>query len=359
MNQAITSLGQFLTQIGVHARFYNLGRHISKISAAEFEAFEKGSIAYPTPYLHQAWLGLVFREEENDQASATSATIWFLRFPLDEQGKLLQPERDKFLQMLLSAVGTNLEAAKTGKQLQAVLEGNPYVFTPPPERQAAFHARIKVNLKLPASQYFDTAKYYLETAVHQDKDRELWQAVGLQGLADIAVRWNKKDIYTNLLNALPVLPVEPFASLCECLENEPVDAKIATAICQRLQQFSEAPAETANTKAIAAAVRGLSNSIATGMRRQALARLLSGEQAKASEVLVAMATRCGDDLIDDSLTLPFLEVLAQYPQDTFNRVMLDLLFQPHLRQAFLKAFRQPERSETLSLAIGALLNPGS
>ena len=271
MTQAITSLSQFFSQMGVKTRIYDIGRRITKISAADFSAFEEGHNAYPAPYLHQAWLGLVFWEPDNSE----TPMIWFLRFPLDEQGKLLLPERDKFLQMLLTAVGDNLKAARDGEQLEAVLEGNPYVFTPPPERQAAFHARLKASLQLPPSQFYDTAKYYLETAVHRQEEQELWQAVGLQGLADIAVRWNKKDTYGFLLKALPVLPAVPFASLCECLENEPVDAKVTAAICRRLEQLNEGPHEgdpkndnliaenvnADNAKTVAAAIRGFSNRI--------------------------------------------------------------------------------------------------
>ena len=69
------------------------------------------------------------------------------------------------------------------------------------------------------------------------------------------------------------------------------------------------------------------------------------------------ATRCGDDLLEPTLTQPFLEQLSLYPQDTFNRVMADLLYQPHLRPTLLQAFRNPERSDALGKAIGGLLQP--
>lgn len=355
-SQPISSLSQFLCQSGVETRFYDLGRRISKIGSTDFEAFEMGQIAYPAPYLQQAWLGLVFWVPHQEQA----ATVWFLRFPLDEQGKLQLPERDRFLQMLVTAVGANLQAARAGENLQAVLEGNPFVFTPPPERQAAFHARIKLTLRQPPSQYYQPVQNYLTAGVMDPQARESWQDLGLQGFADVAVRWQKKDTYGPLLKALPLLPAPVLTSLCECLENEAVDAKVATALVQRLEPLFNGQGNTADdetSKLVAATVRALSNSIATGMRQQLLSRLIGSELAQAPEVMVAIATRCGDDLLEPSLTLPFLELLARYPQQTFNRVMADLLFQPHLRTALLTAFRNPERSEPLSRAIGALLQP--
>jgi len=354
-NQPISSLNQFLRQSGVEVRYYDLGRRICKIDNADFAAFEAGQLAYPTPYLQQAWLGLVFWSPDQEQAT----TVWFLRFPLDEQGKLQLPERDRFLQMLLTAVGANLEAARAGENLQAVLEGNPFVFTPAPERQAAFHARIKIILRQPPSQFYQPVQNYLSAGVVNSLSREQWQGLGLQGIADVAVRWQKKEIYTPLLKALPLLPAPVFTSLCECLENEAVDAKVASALVQRLQPLiadhgNGIDEETG--KMAAAAVRGLSNSIATGMRRQLLLRLMDAELAQVPEVMVAIATRCGDDLLEPSLTLPFLELLAKFPQQTFNRVMADLLFQSHLRPVLLAALRNPDRSEPLSRAIGALLN---
>ncbi len=357
MSQTITTLSQFLTGLGVDTRFYDLGRRISRLSPECFQEVEEGRIAYPTPYLHQAWLGLVISTPTAPQAPM----IWFLRFPLDEQGMLRLAERDHFLKTLLTAVGANLEAARAGRQLEAVLEGNPYVFTPPPERQAAFHAHVKISLQLPPSQFYDTAHYYLETAVHKPDEVALWQAVGLQGLADFAVRWNRDNHHGALISAIPALPLQPFSCLCECLENEPVDAKVAVALYGRLTQLlrdqSDADPKEDNARAIAAALRGLSNSVSTDVRQRAIAELLRSNATQIPDVMVALATRCGDDLIAAPLTLPFLEALATFPQDTFNRVMADLLYQPHLRRAFLSAFRQPHRSETLAQAIGGLLQP--
>ena len=168
MVDAITTLGQLLKQMGVNVRFYDLGRRIEKLSPEQFQSFEDLLKPYPRPYLQKALVGVVFWQ----QATIEQPSVWCLRLPLDEQGMLIAHERDLFLQHLLVAVGNNLDAAQRNKQLSAVLEGNPYVFTPAPEKLAAFNAKIKVALKLPPSQYFSSTLNFLE-----DNDYSDWQNI--------------------------------------------------------------------------------------------------------------------------------------------------------------------------------------
>lgn len=333
----ISTIGQLLNTMGVHSRVFDLGRHITELPSKHFQSFEAGTTPYPAPYLHHAWIGLLFWEPDSPQAPL----LWFLKFPLDEQGKLQLAERDLFLKQLLTAVGTNIEAVKEGKQLQAVLEGNPFVFTPTPERQACLHAKIKLLLQQAPSNHYEKAVDYLSGDLNQ------WQELGIQGLADLSIRWQEHQ--DTLVSAVPNMPAEPLKSLCLCLENESINGKVSKALVQRLNT------ESGNSELCAGLIRALSRSQAADLRHKQLLQLLTEQPPLDVEVLAAIATRCHLDLCEANLCQAFLQKLAEQPQETFNRVMLDLLFLPLLRPHLLAVFRSPERNQALASAIGGLM----
>lgn len=339
----ITSIGQLLEQMGVTTRVFDLGRHVREIGADTFAQFEQQAIAYPAPYLHHAWIGLLFWDPDTPEIPL----LWFIKLPLDEQARLIPSQRDQFLKQLMVALGSNIEAAKQGKQLAAVLEGNPYVFTPTPERQAVMHAKAKQLLKLPASDHYLPATDYLTSDLGQ------WQHLGLQGIADLAVRWPQHQ--AELALAIPKMPAEPLIHLGLCLENEAINGAISKSIQQRVEQ--ELIETSLNSGLIAALIRGVSQSQAMELRHRLLAKILESSASDSVEIIAAIGTRCGTDLAVPELCLSFLEALCQHDQQSFNRVMADLLFCAPIRPHILAAFRNPQRSERLAAAIGALLAP--
>lgn len=342
----ITSIGQLLDQMGVTTRIFDLGRHIQEISTATFAQFEAQAIAYPAPYLHHAWIGLLFWDKDTPEIPL----LWFIKLPLDEQGKLVPAERDRFLQQLMVALGSNIEASKQGKQLAAVLEGNPYVFTPSPERQAAIHARVNKLLGKSPSDYYAPACNYLHTDLSQ------WQSIGMQGLADIAVRWPEHQ--ADLIRTIPEMPAPVLTGLCQCLENEAINGALGKALQTRMLIETQQGADHQDTSLVAALVRGLSQCQALELRQKALTQLLGSTAGRDIEVLAAIATRCGLDLCNPLVCMPFLEALCIQGQENFNRILADLLFCAPVRPHILEAFRHPQRSAMLAEAIGGLLNPG-
>ncbi|MGH1372832.1 MAG: DUF3549 family protein [Cellvibrionaceae bacterium] len=339
----ITSIGQLLEQMGVTTRVFDLGRHIQEIGADTFAKFEQQAIAYPAPYLHQAWIGLLFWDPDTPEIPL----LWFIKLPLDEQGKINPHERDLFLKQLLVALGSNIKASKQGEQLAAVLEGNPYVFTPSPERQAAMHAKANQLLNNPTSDFYQPACDYLTSDLQQ------WQSIGLQGLADLAVRHSEHQ--SPLINAMATMPAEPLKRLCQCLENENLSGALGKALGARLT--AELTQEDLDGSLIASLIRGLSQCRALELRNRLLTQVLNSAAAELIEVLAAVGTRCGMDLCDPSLCLLYLERLCQQGQQSFNRVLADLLFCAPIRPHILTAFRNPERSTELAIAIGELLSP--
>jgi len=341
MTTDTSTLYKLLEQMQVKTRWFDLGRRIGKLKREQIQQFEDGIAPYPHPYLRQAWLGLVFWPEQDKKKEQVQ--IWCLRLPLDEQGKLDLGARDDFLKQLLFSLGSNIEAAQAGKRLNAVLENNPYELKLPPEKQASLHAKISLELKQPASSHYQNSLGYL-----QNQDWPQWQAVGVQGLADIASRWQQ---HTALLcQALPHLPEQVLVPLAQCLEHEKIGEELSHALLARLKLSNEA-------KLMANLIRGLSASRQPQPLQQALRYCLSHPEIVQLELLAAISSRCAETALEPEFALVFLEHLAAAGQGVFNGLLAEMLFQPNLRLALMAAFRLPQRSEVLSQAIAQLLTP--
>lgn len=337
-DQAVTSLYHLLQRMGVKCRWYDAGRRISKLSSQMWQQFEDGQISYPAPYLKHAWLGLAFWPEDDKQKTQTQ--LWCIRLPLDEQGKIDNGQRDLFLKHLLTAMGSNVEAAQAGSKLTAVLEGNPFIFKPSEEKQACLHAAVSYDLnKAPSNFYAQTLSFF------QEQNWSNWQELGVQGLADLAERWQENQALIS--EAIPHLPEPVLLSLSQCLENHTINRAIAEALLQRIEQSDNASLQ-------ATLIRGVSLSRDAKVVKQAVAYALSNPVAMNVEMLASLSSRCGNYIVDDEFIMVFLEHLAAAGQEAFNGILADMLFQAPLRPAILKAVRSGKRSETLAVAIGGL-----
>ncbi|MES9914062.1 MAG: DUF3549 family protein, partial [Candidatus Sedimenticola sp. 4PFRAG1] len=174
----ISTITEFLETTSARLRIFDMGRRITRVSREQFLQFERTELPYPYPMQQQAWFALLFQDNKRE----IEPFIWFLRFPLDEQGKLLQAARDDFMHRLVERVGENLQAAESGEQLDAVLKDNPYTFKPRDDRMAVFHAQATRQLKQSPSQYFEHAKQYFSGELGWDQ----WSFVGYQGIAEVA-----------------------------------------------------------------------------------------------------------------------------------------------------------------------------
>lgn len=344
MSAAISTLYQLLENMQVNCRWFDAGHRISKLSQSQWQQFEEGQIAYPHPYLKQAYLGLAFWPEDDQRKQQVQ--LWCLRFPLDEQGKLDLASRDQFLKHLLVALSSNLEAAKKNEQLTAVLEGNPYVFKPSEEKQANLHAIVSQQLKQPHSAFMSTVLEYFAKPEGDD-----WQQLGIQGLADLACRW--QDYQNEICAAITNLPSPVLCSFCHCLEHHAINGIVADALLLRL----ESTIEDSNAKAEQIALmRGISFCQDVTRVGKALNLVLSSPVIMDVEMLVSLSSRCSKQLVSEKYALVFLEHLAAAGNDVFAAVVQELLFQAPLREALLRFIRSPDRSETLSQAIGHLFS---
>lgn len=341
------SISDLLRESGAQFRIFDMGRRISKISSNQFEKLEQGMIPYPLPYLHHAWLALMLWNTIDKQQNV----VWFLKFPLDEQGFLVQAVRDDFLNRLMQNISQMLQKDNLDQNNDA-LKDNPFSFTPDQEKMAMFHAQSATIIQQPASQFYPETKAYFSG----DIGWENWSRLGYQGIADLVARLNEDNNTAYLLHAISQLPAEPLIALCTCLEHVEPDHRIAEALQLRLQEHLNQQSQTNNANLIAALLRGLSNIHNEEIKKAVIQQTLESSYALKAEVLVAIATRCNLSLQYPDLLSLYLEKLAisEAGQTGFSRILADLMFIPVMRVLILQAFRNPQRSENLSVAIGQM-----
>ncbi|WP_444944983.1 DUF3549 family protein [Microbulbifer sp. ZKSA006] len=337
------TLSALIEQADFKLRWFDLGRRLQSVSKSTAAAFEAGQASWPHPYLRQAWTGLLLQPNEGGEP-----IVWFLRFPLDEQGKLQLQARDGLLRALAQELKQG-PASESAAQLDQLLQQSGLLFTPSTERQAAFHSQTAVLLGRQASEHYESVLRYFG-----DPENHRWDNLALQGIADLAARWEKESAL--LLRQVGKIAAPVFISLCHCLENQPLDYRLASAIIERAER--ELTTDTADISVVAAAVRALSHSPATGLRQAFIQSLLAeSDSSQNKEVLAAIGSRCHQDLVKPELAALWVGKLADSAdQQTFNLLLSDLMFIPQVRIALLSALRDPERKESLAVAFGNFLH---
>ncbi len=331
MTARISTLGELLDNAHTSWRVYDIGRKIQKLDKSTFAAIENGTQAYPAPLQQHAHIAIEFWQV----SGSASPFIWFLKLPVDEVGKLVLASRDHFAQMVLEAVGTEISGEK-GEELN----NNPYVFTPHANKLAAMNARIKVELKQPASSYYEHTALYFSGRIGFDN----WQAIAVQGLADFANRLNADNNEAHLIKALPDLPNDVFTPLCAQLEH----IQISTALTEQLMHIALNNADPIRQ---IAALRGMASSRAEGIQNQVIDALLT--RTPSLDILMVIAGRMWHNLREPARLYQFMECAAQEPQ-VFSGLFADLVGIAALRPHVLGMLRDESRSEALSRAIGQL-----
>lgn len=343
----ITTLSEFLHHSGAKYRVFDMGRRVSKLSPDEFVSFEWAKKPYPYPFQRSALFGLIFWHPD----AADKHYVWFLKFPLDEQGLLLQSARDEFLVMVLERVGECMLAAADGQQIEGALKDSPYTFTPREDKMAAFNAHATRTLSLQPSQFFAEAHAYFTGK----RPLESWDQLGMQGVADVAVRVDDHKETLGLLQTLPRLPAEPFAVLSTFLESAQPTTNIVEVLSQRVDvQLQE---KQPDISVISACLRAASNSPATGLVDSMVHRVLKHRCGRDVEVLATISGRCWRSLTQPQICKLYLEQLANnesggYP--VFSQLLADLVFIPGMREPVMQVLRDPKRNDKLSRFVGKM-----
>ncbi len=342
MSEHIATLGQLLDGAGTQWRAFDIGRHITKLDKQQFLAVEQAQVPYPYPLAGHAWLAIQFW----DSKASKEPYVWFLKFPLDEQSKLVSASRDHFADMVIQALGTEI----TGEQADGKLDNNPYVFTPNANKLAAFNAQVKVLLKQPASQYYEHAQLYFSGQIGFDN----WQSVALQGIADFAYRLNSADNLKHLHAAWPNLPVEVLQPLSAMLEH----IEIPPTLSELLLSYGQTALKNNDVVTASAALRAISSGQATGLSAQLVDCALESTLGQDSDILLTIAGRCFKQLEEPQRLHVFMDNCAHHEKITelFPSIFADLVAIPTIRPHLLALLRKENRSETLARAIGRLFS---
>ncbi len=352
----MSSLHQFFSEINCQFQCYNIGRRISPIEQANFINFEQTLQPWKTPYLQQAWLGILFWNEQ----TSSEQHVWFLKLPLDEQAKLNLIARDDFLRSLVEVLGNTAQPSNDKlHSLENVMKDSPYGFQPKQEQLANFHAIVHQEKSLAPSSFYSKTQHYLL----EPDNYVQWSQLGFQGFADISARLNETYENTSnktneqlIIQAIPFLPIEPYKVLCSCLENQKVSSEITQIVYERLE------AEIIHNNSVEslisiciASIQASSQSADQSQKIELISSILKSSISSNIEILATLSGRCWEALSHLKIQALFLEALAT--ADTlhpgaFKAVLSDLMFIPGMREGILNAFRAPERSPQLSQAIG-------
>ncbi|WP_394227886.1 DUF3549 family protein [Pseudoalteromonas spongiae] len=337
MQHTISSLGELLDNAGTTWRVFDMGRRIQKIDKQTFSQIENNHIPYPFPLQQHAFLAIQFWNSHETE----TPYIWFLKMPLDEQSKLVQASRNHFASMVLEALGNQLT---DNDEAQSQLDNNPYVFTPNANKLAAFNAIIKNELKQSASAYYEHVELYFSGKLGFNE----WQQLGLQGIADFAMRLTDTN-QDNLIKALDQLPQPVVNSLAATLEHSPISVTLTEAL---YVQFENAVKQQ-NSENIINYLRMMSNTSATGILERAVAILVTTPTLLNLDIVLTLTGRCWHVLENHVVAL--MDYLAsEHDQDVFAGIFADLVAIPSLRPHMLAMIRMQNRSEALSRAIGKL-----
>lgn len=295
--------------------------------------------AHPqNPRLQHAWFGLLFW---NKQLS-NQHYIWFVKLPLDEQGLIVAATRNHFLQIIVDALGQELELAE---QKGGQLPDNPYTFTPAQQQLADFNAMCRNLLGLGHSEHMATAMNYLTAPHTQD-----WQQVPLQGLADAAASVTEDAVLDVVQRELSNYAPDVQVALLTSFENhtllEALEISIQTLLIN----------QPTNAALWIAGLRSLTLSKSQQRLEWIFDNALRTSLSQHPDILIVIGGRLWPLLENEKHLRLFIEQVAALDEhhQLFAPIFSDLVQIPSLRNAMLAMLRWPEKSKRLTKAVGDL-----
>lgn len=328
----ITTISEFLLEAGTDYRVIDMGRGFRVMDSQDFLDIENGAAQPSCPRQQMLWLGILFWNKNLSRQHY----IWFVKLPLDEQGRLVIAQRDQFLQIIVEALGTEMLQSDTEK----TLPDNPFLFTPTQQQLADFNGLSKTLLSLPTGDFYQKAKNYIARPDIQD-----WQAVPLQGISDLAFHLNKDHNEAHIIEHFSHYAEAVKSSLLSALENVAISARLSQFLLEKISVSSPQHPEFNYL------LRALSQSPEKAPVTSFLAELLSSPKLT-QDNLVVIAGRHWQCFDDYQLLTCLLEQTVRL--GIFTSLYADLVQIPMLRGNLLKRLRDPERSALIALGINQL-----
>lgn len=345
METAVNTITDFVKSLDAELRVFDMGRRLYRLSNGQFQKFENLEIPYPTPLQRHAWLGFLIWWNETKE----EPLIWFLKLPLDEQGKIIPATRDDFIQRLMKAIQNRVN--NPGSKEQSILNESELAFTPNQERMASFHAKSSRFIGKNASSYYEPAISYLKG----EQAPEDWEALGLQGLADVCARLEDLNHAEIIKSALGWLPSTPKYQILALLENEELPTDLAIFLLETLNKTLET--SSPDQALLATGLRALSGSKAIQPRQSLILKMLATPGIKDDlEIISTIVSRCWMDLENPEICHQLFERVAEQEtgEQIFVQFFIDLVAIPGVRQWLMEMVRRTDRSDALSHCIGQL-----
>ena len=332
----INTISEFLLHAGTNYRIFDLGRAIRPLPSQLFLDIELGKIPAPYPRQQHGWFGVVFFNPNQTK----NHYVWFIKLPLDEQGLVINAARQQFLQIVVEALGQQLEKDQHGHNQ---LPENPFTFVPTQQQLADFNSISRRSLNLPPSSYYQLTAQYV-----QNPQLIEWQNLSLQGIADVLafdLKQGKDDSFIQQFkNFAPAVQI----AFCNSFENQVLEHKHTEML---LTWFAEAPFKHEHLIAV---LRALSQSNEQSLVNSFIHDALKKQDWVNKDVLIIIAARHWQSLHDAELMSIFIHHLANCDNEFFSGLYQDLVQVPDTREKMLAVLRWPDKPAKLVNAIEQL-----
>lgn len=337
-DNAISTLSEFLLQAQTQYLVFDLGRGIRKIDNQVFFEWENQQQACAYPRQNHVWLCIVFWNEKLSE----ERYIWFVKLPLDERGLIMQASRDQFLEIIVQALGKELEHSQ---DKQAELPENPFVFTPSQQQLADCNALIRLAM--------DNAKHtpknertlqYLKAPTMQD-----WQTLSVQDIADL-VCFADKRIQALIAQQLQHYAVPVLSCLFASLENKVIEPSLNNA----LMAYHE---NTQDPTLASLCLRAMSFEPSDNCIEYINSIVISNNKLSL-DTCVVIAGRYWQLCTQERFLTEFMHKVAVIDEtaEVFTSLYADLVKIPAIRPAMLAFIRNEKRSNAVANAIGQLFS---
>lgn len=333
----INTISEFLLQAGTEYRVFDFSRGIQAIDSQLFMDYETNTQVIASPRNGHAWFGILFWNKQLNQEHY----IWFLKLPIDENSLLVTAARNQFLEIVVSALGKELEHAK---ERQAELPENPFVFKPSQQQMADFNAISKASLRLNFDDKHLAVLNYIKAPSVQD-----WRALSLQSISDFAVQMQTSEVQqTFLAKNLHLLSPAFLVSICTSFENVRLTHNIVESILNLYKQTEDAQLKSMLLRALSKQSHSEIPSL--------LESAIKSDSTSVSELIV-IAGRFWLYLTDPNLLNNFLQAAVNKDAsfDLFKGLYADLVQVRILRPLLLNLIRDPQQNESMAEAFADLL----
>lgn len=345
--RSIESLSDLFELAHCKATYYDLGRHIQKLTPQEVIQFDRKQSTYPYPFRQHASLAIVLQPTLNVPPE-NDMSIWFIRLPIDEKGSINLGTRDHFIKSIVDKILHN----NSTTDLSDALTDNPYIFQPDTERMASFHAILAKQMKESPSLYFTQLIDYLTDDISREDTN--WESIGLQGIADLAVRADEDNCRAFIKKALKQAPIELASAIAKSLEHQQLDEDYLQFI---ITEFREATDIDFKASLIRAASRSEGHQKLSQILQLSLVSAEKSATNDQLQLVVALVAKCPHWLAKDQELLHLsMENLAQRDDGfhAFSKIATELTHTPSVKGALWHLFKKEDISPRLAQGVANL-----